>query len=93
MRKFKLSRREAACVQLILQGRTNAEIAKELKTSQWTVKWYLKEIAERGSFNRSQVAAWHAIQPFLTLLKAVGIEPTDEAKQIIEALTPRKRDG
>jgi DNA-binding NarL/FixJ family response regulator len=55
-----LSGREAAVLELLAEGRTNAEIAGSLRMSQNTVKFHLRNLYSKlGVTNRTQAAAAH----------------------------------
>ncbi|RAZ24636.1 hypothetical protein DK853_50395, partial [Klebsiella oxytoca] len=48
---YRLTRRETEITQLILQGKTNAEIAEELFISETTVKKHVSNIFEKTGIN------------------------------------------
>ena len=51
---YRLTRRETEITQLILQGKTNAEIAGELFISETTVKKHVSNIFEKTGINRRE---------------------------------------
>src|SRR5690242_5368453 len=55
-----LTSREWAITALVFEGRTNPEIAAELKTTEQDVEKQLKEILRKtGCWNRTEVALWY----------------------------------
>ncbi len=55
----KLTRREIEVLQLVTQGLTNDEIARELKVSRGTVDSHVHHIIQKLDVsNRTQAAAW-----------------------------------
>ena len=52
--------KEWAITALVFQGRTNAEIAAEIQTTEKAVECHLQRIFEKtGCWNRSEIALWY----------------------------------
>ena len=55
-----LTSKEWAITALVFQGRTNAQIAQETRTTQHVVEAYLRRIFEKtGCWNRTEIALWY----------------------------------
>ena len=55
-----LTSKEWAITALVFQGRTNAEIAGEIQTTEQAVQGSLRRIFEKtGCWNRTEVALWY----------------------------------
>jgi len=55
-----LTSKEWAITALLFQGRTNAEIAAEIQTTEKAVQVHLRRIFEKtGCWNRTEIALWY----------------------------------
>lgn len=55
-----LTSKEWAITALVFQGRTNAQIAEETRTTQHAVESHLRRIFEKtGCWNRTEIALWY----------------------------------
>lgn len=55
-----LTSREWAITALVFQGRTNAQIAAEIQTTEHIVETHLRRIVDKtGCWNRTEIALWY----------------------------------
>jgi DNA-binding CsgD family transcriptional regulator len=58
--KMDLTSREWAITALVFQGRTNAQIAAEIQTTEHVVETHLRRIVDKtGCWNRTEIALWY----------------------------------
>jgi DNA-binding CsgD family transcriptional regulator len=54
------NRRQEAIIELVAQGLTNRDVARELGTTEYVIKNYLRTIYDKlGLWNRVELALWY----------------------------------
>jgi DNA-binding NarL/FixJ family response regulator len=54
------NRRQEAIIELVAQGLTNRDVARELGTTEYVIKNYLRAIYDKlGLWNRVELALWY----------------------------------